>query len=142
VEFPLAAEREVSRSHIATLSLDNHLPAPDSSSTHFRMDFGHFRIRWDVHTEFVTWTFSRTLSGENFGESEPPTALERLPQGWLGKFPGQNLASTHVSTTVSTDQQAETQLRSARMKTLDIVSVVDTLYRTIIPTGGQCTHNA
>src|SRR6476469_2255911 len=56
-----AREREASRAHVAALLRDHHLPQPDAGSTHIRMDLGAFRIRWELHTEFVTWTFSRAF---------------------------------------------------------------------------------
>src|SRR4051794_26235733 len=56
-----AEERAASRAHIAALLRDHHLPLPDADSTHIRMDIGGFRIRWELHTEFVTWSFSRAL---------------------------------------------------------------------------------
>src|SRR4029434_5229183 len=56
-----AQEREASRAHVAALLRDHHLPQPDANSTHIRMDVGAFRIRWELHTEFVTWSFSRAI---------------------------------------------------------------------------------
>jgi len=49
-----AAGREASRAHVAALLRERHLPLPDAQSTHIRMDLGPFRIRWELHTEFVT----------------------------------------------------------------------------------------
>lgn len=91
-----AAQREASRAHIAALLRDHHLPLPDAQSTHLRMDLGGFRVRWEMHTEFVTWTFSRALDTTGFGEREPSTAADAVPQDWLAALPGQLLASTHL----------------------------------------------
>ncbi|ROZ76091.1 DUF3422 family protein [Ramlibacter sp. WS9] len=91
-----AQAREASRAHIATLLRDHHLPQPDAQSTHIRMDVGPFRIRWELHTEFVTWTFSRAFDAEGFGEREPGAAIEAVPQAWLDGLPGQCLASLHL----------------------------------------------
>jgi uncharacterized membrane-anchored protein len=91
-----ARAREASRAHIATLLRDHHLPQPDAQSTHIRMDVGPFRIRWELHTEFVTWTFSRAFDAEGFGEREPGAAIEAVPQAWLDGLPGQCLASLHL----------------------------------------------
>ncbi len=89
-------EREASREHVAALLRDHHLPPPDAQTTHIRMDLGPFRLRWELHTEFVTWTFSRAIEATGFGEREPPTAIEAVPQAWLAQLPGQCLASLHV----------------------------------------------
>ncbi len=91
-----AREREASREHIAALARDHHLPQPDAQSTHMRMDLGAFRIRWELHTEFVTWSFSRTVDAAGFGGREPATAIDAVPQGWLAALPGQCLASVHL----------------------------------------------
>lgn len=91
-----AAEREASRAHVAALLRDHHLPQPDAGSTHIRMDVGAFRIRWELHTEFVTWSFSKTIEAAGFGEREPVTAVEFVPQEWLARLPGQCLASLHL----------------------------------------------
>ena len=45
-----AEQRQASRAHVAALLRDHHLPPPDESSTHIRMDLGGFRLRWELHT--------------------------------------------------------------------------------------------
>jgi uncharacterized membrane-anchored protein len=69
-----AAQREASRAHVAALMRDHHLPLPDAATTHLRTDVGSFRIRWELHTEFVSWTFMRTLPTDGSGAREPATA--------------------------------------------------------------------
>jgi uncharacterized membrane-anchored protein len=91
-----AAGRQASREHLAALLRDHHLPQPDAHSTHVRMDVGAFRVRWELHTEFVTWTFSRTLDAQGFGEREPATAIDAVPQEWLARVPGELIASLHL----------------------------------------------
>jgi uncharacterized membrane-anchored protein len=91
-----AGEREASREHVATLLRDHHLPQPDVHSNHIRIDVGAFRIRWELHTEFVTWSFSRSIDAAGFGEREPATAIDAVPREWLDRLPGQCLASLHL----------------------------------------------
>lgn len=91
-----AAQREASRVHVAALLRDHHLPQPDGQSTHLRLDVGGFRIRWELHTEFVSWTFSRAFDPAGFGQQEPPTAVQAVPQAWLAALPGQCLAALHL----------------------------------------------
>jgi uncharacterized membrane-anchored protein len=91
-----AQGRDASREHLAALLRDHHLPQPDAGSSHVRMDVGRFRIRWELHTEFVTWTFSRAFDAEGFGEREPLTAIESVPQDWLARMPGELLESLHL----------------------------------------------
>jgi uncharacterized membrane-anchored protein len=96
VMFGDAASREASRDHLSALLRDHHLPMPDAQSTHLRMDVGGFRLRWELHTEFVTWTFSRPFDSAGFGEAEPLTAVQAVPQDWLAGLPGQCLAALHL----------------------------------------------
>lgn len=91
-----AQQREASRTHVARLLRDHHLPQPDQASTHIRMDLGLFRIRWELHTEFVTWSFSRLIEADGFGEREPATAIETVPQDWFAGLPGQCLACVNL----------------------------------------------
>jgi len=91
-----AAMREASRAHLAALLHDHHLPEPAAGSTHVRMEVAGFRVRWELHTEFVTWTFSRPFDDADFGEHEPPTAIQEVPQDWLAALPGQCLAAMHL----------------------------------------------
>ena len=91
-----AAQREASRDHLAALLRDHHLPQPDAQSTHVRLEVGGVRIRWELHTEFVTWTFARAFDGTGFGQQEPAGAVQSVPQDWLAALPGQTLAAVHL----------------------------------------------
>lgn len=95
-----ASQREASRQHVAALLRERHLPPPDADSTHIRMDVGLFRIRWELHTEFVSYTFSRTLEAPALvrlaNDREPLTAADVVPQGWLAQLPGECLSSIHL----------------------------------------------
>jgi uncharacterized membrane-anchored protein len=95
------AERAASRAHIAALLHDLHLPLPDPQASHFRMDLGQFHIRWELHTEFVSWTFMCALASERLGEIEPEPAFNAVPQSWLAALPGQCLSSLNLWVTPS-----------------------------------------
>ena len=90
-----AAEREASRVHVASLLRDHHMALPDAGTTHLRMDLGAFRLRWELHTEFVTWTFT-VPAPSDFGGREPPSALQAVPHEWLAALPGQCLCSLNL----------------------------------------------
>ncbi|MGV3495013.1 MAG: DUF3422 family protein [Ramlibacter sp.] len=91
-----AGEREASRAHLAALLRDHHLPLPDAQANHVRMDVGGFRLRWELHTEFVTWTFLRPFDPAGFGTHEPADALRSVPHAWVRDLPGQCLAMLHL----------------------------------------------
>jgi uncharacterized membrane-anchored protein len=60
---------------------------------------GRARLRWELHTEFVTWTFLRRLQAAqlaDLGGGEPPTAAEQLPAAWREALPGQALTGVHL----------------------------------------------
>lgn len=91
-----AAGREASRAHVAALLRDHHLALPDAQTTHLRMDLGVFRIRWELHTEFVSWTFMVSTPVEAFGERDPTSAIDVVPREWLAALPGQCLCSLNL----------------------------------------------
>jgi Uncharacterized membrane-anchored protein conserved in bacteria len=91
-----AAGREASRAHVAALLRDHHLALPDAQTTHLRMDLGVFRIRWELHTEFVSWTFMVPTPVEAFGERDPTSAIDAVPREWLAALPGQCLCSLNL----------------------------------------------
>ncbi len=91
---PLAAPERVS--HIATLSGEGgaaadrahferlcqryNIAAPAPESTHAFLDFGAFRVKWERHGEFCTWTFF--VRGP-FDDPFDPPAIASLPADWL-----------------------------------------------------------
>ena len=92
-----AAERAASRAHVAALLRDHHLPAPDADCSHLRVDVSGIRLRWELHTEFVTWSFTRApFDAGDFGEREPAPALEQVPREWLAQVPGRCLAGANL----------------------------------------------
>jgi uncharacterized membrane-anchored protein len=91
-----AATREASRAHLCALLRDHHLPQPHAHDTHLRLDVGGVRLRWELHTEFVSWTFSRAFDAAGFGEQEPAAAWQAVPQEWLAGLPGQCLAALNL----------------------------------------------
>ena len=91
-----AAQRDASREHLTTLLRDHHLPLPDPQSSHLRMDLGPFHIRWELHTEFVTWTFMCPLAVDRLDGHEPERAIDAVPRDWLSALPGQCLSSLHL----------------------------------------------
>ena len=91
-----AAQRDASRGHLVQLLRDHHLALPDAQSTHLRVDLGSFRIRWELHTEFVSWTFMVPLPDEGWSEHAPAGAIDRVPRDWLAALPGECLSSLHL----------------------------------------------
>jgi uncharacterized membrane-anchored protein len=91
-----AQSRESSRAHLLQLLRDHHLPVPDDHANHLRVDGGAWRLRWELHTEFVTWTFMADAP-----EGLPRTdayalALGKMPQQWLQALPGECLSRINL----------------------------------------------
>ena len=91
-----AAQQDSSRAHLAELLRDHHLPPPEAQASHLRMDFGAFRLRWELHTEFVTYTILQPLDEAWVSRQELPKAMAAVPQAWLAKLPGECLCSMHL----------------------------------------------
>jgi uncharacterized membrane-anchored protein len=91
-----AAQRAQSRAHLARLLRDHHLTPPDEQTTHLRVDFGSLRLRWELHTEFVTWTFTMNVPVGTHHPRLPASAINAVPQDWLGGLPGQCLCSLNL----------------------------------------------
>ena len=88
------AQRDASRAHLSSLLRDHHLPALDDTISHSRHNMGAYRVRWERHTEFVSWTFLKPLDGDPTGE--PPAATASLPKAWLDGLPGQRLVALNL----------------------------------------------
>jgi uncharacterized membrane-anchored protein len=68
--------------------------APQAGLNHYSHDFGVFRLKWERHTEFVTYTFFRRGV---FHEPFSAPALAQVATDWLDQLPGQVLAAVHVA---------------------------------------------
>jgi uncharacterized membrane-anchored protein len=85
-----------SRAHLIQLLSDHHLPIPHDHLNHIRVDLGSFRLRWELHTEFASWTFMRAIHENPFDAQDKQTALQSVPQDWLRHLPGECLTRLHL----------------------------------------------
>jgi uncharacterized membrane-anchored protein len=106
VQAPLLAARiatisgeggsEADRGHMATLCRKIGVAEPGPDARWCILDAGAWRLRWERHTEFSTWTMFRPSPDiESAGFST--TALDLVPQDWLADLPGEVLAAAHVA---------------------------------------------
>ncbi len=74
----------------------------ENSATHLMFDAGAFQMRWELHTEYSSYTFVRPLAA---GETLLPdaTALDAVFPDWLAAIPGQLIVATHVELRSATD---------------------------------------
>jgi uncharacterized membrane-anchored protein len=83
-------DRNKDRTHLLSL-LDRHGSAhPQPDATHFSGPIGRHALKWESHTEFVTYSaFGKGLSDRPFD----PKEAEIFPQDWLATAPGKRLTS-------------------------------------------------
>ena len=58
-------------------------------------DLGPFRLRWERHNEFSTWSFF--VTGEAVSDPFADPAINRVPVDWLGALPGSTIAAIHLA---------------------------------------------
>ena len=70
------------------------------------VDAGNFLLRWELHTEYSSYTFFQPLTE---GEQLDPatTALDAVFPGWLAGIPGKLLVATHVELRSTKDLSPE-----------------------------------
>lgn len=84
---------EAERRHLAQLCDAMGAPPPPPGATHYAGSFGSFRLKWERHTEFSTWTVFR--SGAH-GEPFTDPAIRAMPRDWVAGLPGERLVGVHV----------------------------------------------
>lgn len=81
------------RAHLVRLCKSFAVAEPPPDANHFFQDFGRFRLKWERHTEFCTWTvFVHGADGAPF--STP--AIGAVPRNWLESLPGERLVAIHA----------------------------------------------
>jgi uncharacterized membrane-anchored protein len=82
------------RDHVADLCGRYGVAPPDAAANHVSADLGLFRLRWEKHTEFSTYTF---LCAEAFTDPFADPVIDLVPEDWLAALPGQVLAGAHLA---------------------------------------------
>ena len=71
--------------------------APGAQARYFFHDFGRFRLKWECHTEFATFTFvERADTDPDFRQSFQKVPLQHVPQEWLAGLHGKIIVAAHV----------------------------------------------
>lgn len=87
-------DRERHLTHLRSLVERFGQTLPDQPEHQFACDLGPIRLRWEQHTECVTYTFTRAGAfTEPF--SDPP--LDEVPRDWLERLPGEVVAAATVA---------------------------------------------
>ena len=97
-------DREKDRAHLLAL-LDRHGSAhPQPEATHFSGPIGKHALKWESHTEFVTYTaFGKGNSPRPFDPAEAGV----FPEDWLAAAPGKRLVSLLIRVEYMPEEDAE-----------------------------------
>lgn len=95
-------DRSKDRAHLIAL-LDRYgAPHPQPGATHYFGKIGRHLLKWEQHTEFVTYTaFSESLSDRPFD----PADFNVFPADWLDHAPGARVTSALIRVEPWTDKQ-------------------------------------
>ena len=70
---------------------------PAADAKYFYHDFGRFRLKWECHTEFATYTFAQQHeTGAPLEEALRRLPLLHIPQQWLQALDGKVIVAAHV----------------------------------------------
>ena len=96
---------DADRAHMAALCRMIGASEPGPTARWCVLDAGAWRLRWERHTEFSTWTFFRPAPGDGAALFQA-TAVDLAPQSWVAELPGDILAACHVALVQSIPPEA------------------------------------
>lgn len=98
-----ARDRSLDRDHLIAL-LDRYgAPHPQPGATHYFGDIGRHKLKWESHTEFVTYTvFGDGVADTPFDAS----TFAMFPEDWLADAPGERMTSALIRVEVGDDINA------------------------------------
>lgn len=85
--------------HATLVALCAHfgVAGPGSDAKYFFHDFGRFRLQWECHTEFATYTFAESREeGVPVADAFERMPLIHIPQEWLISLQGKIMVAAHV----------------------------------------------
>lgn len=89
-------DRAADLAHLTEL-LDRHgATHPQPGATHYFGQIGRHHLKWESHTEFVTYTILTDGVGERAFD---PADFEVFPQDWLSRAPGLRVTSALIRVT-------------------------------------------
>ena len=97
-EQAVERDRAADRMHLTQL-LDRYgAQHPQPDATHWFGDLGKYQLKWEQHTEFVTYTlFMPNLEARPFD----PKAFDAFPSDWLADAPGVRITSALIRVEVA-----------------------------------------
>ncbi len=92
--FSSLSMREQESAMVAELAARYGRPPPDAAASHYSVDLGPYRLKWERHTEFTRYKFIVQ------GTCEDPfadPAIAAVPAEWIANLPGQTLVAAHAA---------------------------------------------
>ena len=117
-------DRDADRAHLIALLDRFGADHPSPGATHYFGKMGRYTLKWENHTEFVTYT----AVAEGMGTRPfDPAGFEAFPADWLDDAPGVRLTSALLHIEEETDQKAQAQKLEQwfESESLAVSSVVD-----------------
>ncbi len=90
-----ATTTQAEKENISRLCQGHVCTAIDSSDSHVMIETGAFRMRWELHTEFSSYTFFQPLEEGQLLHPDA-TAFDAVQPEWLKGIPGKLMVATHV----------------------------------------------
>jgi uncharacterized membrane-anchored protein len=82
---------------LSALCANFGVAGPAVDAKYFFHDFGRFRLKWESHTEFATYTFAQSLESDiPAGHAFEYVPLHHIPQDWLFGLRGKIMVAAHV----------------------------------------------
>lgn len=82
---------------LSTFCANFGVAAPAADAKYFFHDFGRFRLKWELHAEFATYTFAQSLEDNlSIFAAFEQVPLHHLPQDWLFSLRGKVMVAAHV----------------------------------------------
>ena len=86
-------DREIDRRHLLDLLDRFGAQHPSPGATHYFAKLGRFHLKWESHTEFVTYT---AFLENGLDRPFDPNTWSVFPEDWLDAAPGARITSAHI----------------------------------------------
>ncbi|MDE1969528.1 MAG: DUF3422 family protein, partial [Alphaproteobacteria bacterium] len=84
----------VERAAVAQLCANHRVPVPPAGASQVQLECEGFRLTWERHAEFATYTFVLPWHGDGLF---PPVGALALPHDWIASLPGQVVAAVQLA---------------------------------------------
>ncbi len=101
-------ERKLERIHLKKLCDRYNISGPKEGSAHFRATLDSFKMSWEQHAEFSTYSF---YDLNNTDEPFSKVALAQVPIDWLNQLPGKTMVAAHASI-INADMPSVSNIKS------------------------------